>query len=243
MKLVKIAVGVLALGALALTPLNSEAQISMKPKVLLHIKAVTTKTPCAVPTTLAGLCANADMTGDLNQTYHMQVIVDLGDSVAGVIENDPQNGLAGVQFGIRYPGSFDPVGNGSMINVFGWTLCGTLEFAMPNPVWPSPEGGNLITWDAVNLCQRNRLSCAGFFYMTAYSAGTFMLIPRPADNVAKFADCASVETLLTPGELGAAQFSAGGGADMLACNPCLMICGGVPVRPTTWSSIKTLNGK
>jgi len=243
MKLVKIAVGVLALGALVLTPLNSEAQISMKPKILLHIKAITTKLPCAVPATLGGLCANADNTGDLGQGYHMQVIVDLGDSVAGEIAIDPLNGLAGVQFGVTYPGQYNETGTGSMINVFAWTLCATLEFKSPPPTeWPGPGSGNLITWDAVNLCQRGRLSTAGFFYLTAYSAGTFQLIPRPVDGIAKFADCGSFETNLTPGELGSAQFSAGGGGMAFACNPCMVNCSGVPVRPTTWSAIKALTG-
>ena len=241
MKVVKIALGMLVLSALALVPLDADAAVSRKPKILLHVKATTTKNQCVVPAALSGICANTVNQGDLGQAYHMQVIVDLGDSVNTVVTNDPNNGLAGVQFGITYPGQFDPAGT-TGINIFGWNLCGVLEFAMPG--WPGPGTGNLITWNSVTGCQRSRMTTAGYFYMTAYSAGTFQLVPRQVDMppIAKFADCTSFETALTPGELGHAAFSAG--ATTTACNPCVVTCPGiVAVQPTTWSSIKALNGR
>lgn len=239
MNLVKIGMAVLVLGSLALTPLNSGAGVSHGPKILLHLKSVDSKAPCNVPAELGGACANADITGDLNQPYHMLVLVDLGDSMRVIASNDPQYGLAGVQFGISYPGSFDPLGNGSMINVFSWTLCATLEFNVP--VWPSSGGGNLITWDHINACQRS-LAAAGYFYLTAYAAGTFQVTPRPVDMLAKTASCYFDETILPSGDLGSVHFSAGGGASALACNPCLKSCvdDPVPVAPTTWSRVKTL---
>jgi hypothetical protein len=238
MKVVKIALGMLALSALVLIPLEADAAVSRKPKILLHVKATTTKNQCTVPAALNGICANTVNQGDLATAYHMQVVVDLGDSMNTVVTNDVNNGLAGVQFGITYPGQFDPVGT-TGINVFGWNLCGVLEFAMPG--WPGPGTGNLITWNSVTGCQRGRMTAAGYFYMAAYAAGTFQLLPRQADMLAKFADCNSFETVLTVGELGAAQFSAG--ATATACNPCLVTCGGVAVQPTTWSSIKALNSQ
>ena len=241
MKLFKASLGVLMLGALALTPLNSGAEISKKPKILLHIKSVVSKAACSIPAGLGGLCANADITGDLNQPYHMLVLVDLGDSMRIIVSTNPQYGLAGLQFGISYPGSFDPIGNGSMINVFSWTHCGGLEFPMPNPVWPAPGGGNLIIWDPVNACQRS-LAAAGYFYLTAYAAGTFQITPRPAEMLAKIGSCDQDETILSPADLGSVHFSAGGGASAMACNPCIRRCVDDPVAvaPTTWSKVKTL---
>lgn len=242
MKVVKIALGMLALSALVLVPLDADAAVSRKPKVLLHIKALTTKNQCTVPVALNGDCTTALNQGNVGTAYHMQVVVDLGDSVGTIVANnptDPNAGLGGVQFGITYPGQFDPVGT-TGINIFGWTLCGALEFAMPG--WPGPGTGNLITWNTVTDCRRSRLNAAGYFYLTAYSSGTFQLVPRQADMppIAKFADCGAFETNLTPGELGHAAFSAG--ATTTACNPCLVTCPGiVAVRPTTWSSIKALN--
>lgn len=244
MNLVKIGAGVLALGALALTPLDSGAAISSRPKILLHLKAVSAKAQCTIPAGLGGLCANADNTGDLNQPYHMMLIVDMGDSMESVVAGDPAHGIAGVQFGINYPGSFNPAGSGSMINVFSWTLCATLEFNVPP--WPSSGGGNTVTWDYVNTCQQGRLSSVGYFYLTAYSAGTFQIIPRPVDNLAATADCDPSNifaiTNLSPGDLGSAHFSPGGGASSLACNPCLRNCVDDPVAiaPTTWSKVKNL---
>lgn len=236
MKLAHITAGLLALGAIGLVAGPSSAAVNPnKPKILLHVKAVTTKTPCGI-TALANICDNANTRGDLYAavgSYHMQLIVDLGDSLAAALVNDPLNGVAGVQFGINYPEG------AAGISIFGWTLCATLEFASPAPLaWPVSGSGNLITWNAVTACQRNRLSCAGFFYLGAYGPGSFRLIKRPADNIAKVADCASLEIVVPESALGIAAFSSGAVTE--GCNPCLVDCAPVAVAPTTWSKVKTL---
>lgn len=231
MKSFKIAMGMMALGALVLAPLNANAAVSQAAKVLLHIRGTTSKNQCVVP---VASCDVADNTGDLNALYFMLVVVDQGDSLftAG-------SGLAGVQFGVTYPGVFNGTGGGSMINVFSWIKCATLEFASGN--FPAPGGGNLITWSTDTVCQTTRLACPGYFYLSAYDAGTFSLVKRFVDNTAAVADCNAKQINLSSAELGSAAFSMGGTAP--ACNPCLVACSGVPVLPTTWSSIKALSNQ
>jgi hypothetical protein len=234
MKVVTMLAGVAVLGGLALSASGAGAQmISQKPKVLLHVKAVTSKNQCVA--TGVTTCDQAVSVGTLNTNYHVQVLVAEWDSL-----NTQDTGIAGVQFGLDYMGGFNSSGDPNLaIDIFGWTLCATLEFASPSPAWPNPGSGNLITWDAVNACQRNNTATAGYFYLSAYMPATLKLIPRPADQVAKVADCGSAEIVLPTTDLGMAAFSAGGVTP--GCNPCSMPCGMVAVQPTTWSSIKNLN--
>lgn len=235
MKVGKLLAGVLVLGGLALSATGASAQVSMKPKILLHVKAVTSKNQCT-PTGVT-TCSQAVITGALNQFYHVQVLVAESDSI-----NNADSGIAGVQFGLDYMGGFDPSGNAALaLDIFGWSLCATLEFQTPSPapIWPGPGSGNLITWDAVTICQRGAVATAGYFYLTAYSASTLKIIPRPVDGAAKVADCGSLEIPLNPGDLGFAAFSAG--QSVAGCNPCVQRCDMVAVQGSTWSKIKTLN--
>jgi hypothetical protein len=234
MKLARINVGLLALGAISLVAGPAAAAVNPNsPKVLLHVKATTVKNQCSIAA-LADVCANAVTKGAVSPTtfYHVQLITARGDSL------DMDSGIAGVQIGLDYQGGASPDGGFSPISIFGWTLCATLEFASPNPAWPAPGSGNLITWDAVGSCQRTQLAIAGYFYMGAYGPGTLRLTPRPADGVAKVADCGSVEVILPEGALGFAAFSAGAVTE--GCNPCLVDCAPVAVAPTTWSKVKNL---
>jgi hypothetical protein len=223
---------VLVLGGLALSASGASAQtISHKPKILLHVKAVTSKNQC-IPTGVT-TCDQAVSVGMTNTFYHVQVLVAEWDSL------DAQDtGIAGVQFGLDYNGDFDPGNPALAIDIFSWTLCATLQFSSPDPVWPKPLSGNLITWDAVNICQKGNVATAGYFYLTAYMPGTLKLIPRPADMIAKVADCGSFEIPIQAPDLGMAAFSAG--AVTAGCNPCVTPCGMVPVQSSTWSSIKAL---
>ena len=232
MKLAHINVGLLALGAICLLAGPSGAAVNpLAPKIALHVKATTTKSPCSI-LALADNCANVVPQGVLYpQLYHMQVIVDRGDSLT------MDDGMAGVQFGLDYQGAFAPSG-GTPIDVYEWILCATLQFATTTPQWPGPGSANLITWDAVNSCQRTRISCAGYFYMAAYAPATFRLMKRPSDGVAKVAACGSQEVILPDGALGFAAFSASG--TTMGCNPCLTDCAPVPTIDATWSRMKTL---
>jgi hypothetical protein len=234
MKLARINVGLLALGAMVLVAGPAAAAVNPNsPKVLLHVKATTVKNQCSIAA-LADNCANANTKGATSATtfFHVQLITERGDS----IQSDA--GVAGVQIGLDYMGGADANGGFTPISIFGWSLCATLEFASPSPAWPQPGSGNLITWDAVGSCQRNRLAIAGYFYLGAYEAGTLRLTRRPADNVAKVADCGSIEVIVPDGALGFAAFSAGAVTE--GCNPCLTDCAPVAVEQTTWSKVKNL---
>lgn len=226
MKLAHITVGLLALGAIGFLAGPTSAAVNPnKPKILLHVKAVTTKNQCNL-TPLVDNCANVVTRGELYPPVfrHIQLIVDRGDSIP------MENGMAGVQFGINYP-----EGPGA-ISVFAWSLSATLEFTSTG--WPASGGGNLITWNSVGSCQFTRIACAGYFYMGAYGPATFRVIKRPVDNTAKVADCGSVETIVPEGALGFAAFSSGAVTE--GCNPCLVDCAPVAVVPTTWSKVKNL---
>ncbi len=158
-------------------------------------------------------------------------------------------GIGGVQCGIDY----NPAA-GAGVDIFSWTLCGSLEFPSggTNGPWPAAGSGNLITWDTAH-CQRTEpggsgagvSAAAGYFYLSAYSPDVLQIIPRPVDGQAKVADCNASEDLIggtgfPPGvssHLGSARFTASG--QIPGYNPC-----GIPVnvQPTTWSHIKGLYG-
>jgi hypothetical protein len=197
-----------------------------RPKILLHVKATTTKNPCVWGQVLTD-CSSSDVVTSAAvgaaAYYNAYVLVHPGDETNGLGEFA---GLAGTQFGIEY---------GSGIEIFGWTLCAALEFPMPSPTWPASGGGNLITWDPNNNCQRVETSVAGFFYMGAYQPTDMQLTVRPVDSLAKVADCSASEFELVEGDLGMASFGGGPGL-----NPCAE---GTPVQATTWSGVKTLLGR
>ena len=220
------------LAGVALLAISSEsfAGPNANAKIALHLLTPTTKTPCTrIQTTPA--CQNIVTSGNLYpQLYFAHVLVTDGNEPAGV---------AGLQFGIQYtgPGAADGVG----IDIYAWTNCATLEFQSPAPAWPNSGAGNLVTWDAGTRCQRTEpggagtgvVANAGYFYCAAYTPGTFCITPRPVDGVAKVADCAAQEDIVTgtPSHLGCLGFGGQPGY-----NPCGLI---TPVENTTWSAIKS----
>lgn len=202
---------------LALVAGPSSAGLNQNAKIFVHIGPVVQKNACSqVPAD----CRNATVVGNVGSFYHAYVAVgNFSDSV----------GVAGCQFGIQYQDA------GSVgIDIFSWTRCSTLEF--PSVNWPLNNSGNLLTWDSINSCQLGpNPAVAGFFYIGAYSADRFALIPRPVDGRAKVANCLSAEDDLTgqaPSPLGYADFGTGPGY-----NPCATV---VPVAAVTWSSVKSL---
>ncbi len=231
MKIARINAGLLALGAICWLGGSASAAVNpQKAKILLHIKATAAKNQCSL-TPLANNCGLAKLNGDLYPTsYHMQLVIDHGDSMATVIAGNPAAGLAGVQFGVEYPSGAAGIG------IFSWNLNATLEFTSRQ--FPASGGGNLITWNSGTLCQSSRLTCAGWFYLGAYQASTFHLVKRQVDNKTGLADCNAKEFALELGNLGFAAFSAG--ALTQGCNPCLDDCAPVAVAPTTWSKVKNL---
>jgi hypothetical protein len=148
------------------------------------------------------------------------------------VSNYDTMGVAGLQFGIDYD---DAIGQGADIS--GWTSCSDMEFAASE--WPDASSGNLMTWEYLGNCQGDvdtfEPVLAGVFEITAYSGDVFSITPRPVDGRAKVADCLGAEndiTGMTPSRLATISFGLGTGY-----NPCETQ---VPVRRTTWGSIKSL---
>lgn len=226
--------GLLILGAICWFVGPVEAAVDPNiPKILLHVRNVTTKNLCSVPE-LNNNCASTNQMGGVSPASpacHLLVLVDRGDSLS------PAAGFDYAQFGIDYQGGYNPSGFMRPINVWSWILCATLQFDTQSPLWPRPGSGTLISW---NSCQQSRLVCAGYFYMTAYGPAKFGLTKRPSDNIAKVTACPAQDVQLPEAALGSADFSAG--AVTAGCNPCLRDCADAPVtvEDVTWSKVKSL---
>ena len=182
------------------------------PKILAHIRPVTTKNACNAAN-LAN-CMDAVTEGSIltpsnpGPFYFVHVLAARGSSPS----------VAAVQFGIQY--QFGCPGNRNDyqgVDILAWNVCASLEFTSGN--WPDPGSGNLVTWDSINRCQTGEVGVAGYFYMGCYwSPDILQIVPRPVDGLAKIADCNSFEVVVPPASLGRASFSAG--ATIPGCNPC-----------------------
>jgi hypothetical protein len=223
---------VAGLAVLALST-DSNAGPNANAKIQLHLLSPTTKSQCT-RLSATPVCNAVVVQGTLYPTlYYAYVLVTDGDATAGI---------AGLEFGITYNG------NASQgVDIYGWTLCATLEFQQPSPVWPSSGGGNLITWDSTNRCQvfepggagTGVVADAGYFYLGAYSPDVLAITPRPVSGFAKVATCAAEEDVVAPGpspsHLGTAGFGGQPGY-----NPCGL---NTPIQPTTWSNVKSIYSK
>lgn len=200
-----------------------------QPKILLHLKALTTKNACTTWGDLSD-CQQANTKGLVGTAsgpfYYMYVLVATGPYRSSALGGN-NLGVAAAQFGL----DFDATA-GSGVDVFTWSLCATLEFTSTG--WPEDGGGNLMTWDSTNKCQKGEVAIAGYFYCGAYSADTFKLVARPVDGAAKIADCNSQEIALNPAQdLGTAVFSPGGVTQ--GFNPC---GSGVPPPPPQGAALR-----
>jgi hypothetical protein len=148
-----------ALASFAVVPHAGAVPFDNQPKILLHLKPVTAKNQCA-----SGIsdCRDAVTSGVISTPgdphfYYAMLICAKG--------NLPT--LAGFQFGLQYDdGCVGGRADHDQVDILGWTLCATLEFASPSPQWPSPGSGNLVTWDAQNGCQTGEHAVAGYFYLS-----------------------------------------------------------------------------
>jgi len=192
-----------------------------KPKILLHLRATTTKNACN-----AGLlsdCTAAVTAGSIisgpGPYYFVYVLAARGSMLD----------MAGAQFGVTYQDG-NPAArlDGHRLDIFSWVNCAALQFVTGN--WPDPGTGNLVTWDATATCQTGETGVVGYFYLGAYAADQLKLIPRPSDGRAKLANCGAIETLLDVPDLGRVEFTSG--AMTAGCNPCVEACG-PPTGPDT----------
>jgi hypothetical protein len=221
----------------ALATSNAQAQPGVPneyAKIVAHIVPVTTSQPCGSSKATVK-CEDMVVRGDLissGEYYYLYIVATDGD---------PRSGFGGVQFGISYNSA-----TRQGVDVFSWTLCGTLEFAMTG--WPAANTGTLITWDTSN-CQNDEpngagtgvMAVAGYFYVGAYSPDQFKVTVRPNDGEAKVADCQAFEAKVegplvhfSQSHLGYVSFSAG--AETEGYNPCGMA---KPTEEKTWSQVKS----
>ncbi len=172
--------------------------------------------------------------------FHSQAWLYQTNVYLVVAQADPVAGIAGISLGVEY--------DMPNVAVFGFTLCGDLDF--PNGGWPLSGGGNRITWNYLENCQRTEVgsdgahAVAGCIYAYAYGAGELRITPNKnlqSGPELTVADCAIRETDLPFSHAGSVMFS---DTEVPGCNPCLGPCGTpIPVERATWGRIKTRFGK
>jgi hypothetical protein len=192
------------------------------------------------PNTKGIHCGNYVITSKL-VTSDVYLVVANGRADAGV---------AGLSCGIDYPAA---------LSASGWILCADLDF--PNGGWPSPGGGNRITWapgtrcqdgsapedqdssvwDIMNLMpghgrdygpgQYNVHAIAGAFYMYSYG-GAAVLQVTPNNGAGSELRVADCSSAESDVTMGGGAIGYNGASGF---NPCLSI---VPTEVTTWGAIK-----
>lgn len=209
-----IAAAIALLSSLVLPGAAAAISNDGRPKILLHVRPVTSKNRCsqgALPD-----CRSATTEGGIANpgTGPFQFVYVLAARGAG-----PP--LAGLQFGIDFQG----------LDIFGWQQCASLEApSMGAHSWPRSGSGNTIIWDAIDFCQSGDASVAGYFYVGAYSPDSLRVTVRPDEGQATIVNCSSEETIIYGPDLGIVVFS---NTATSGCNPCDHDCPdfGVP-RPS-----------
>jgi hypothetical protein len=173
-----------------------------------------------------------------------------------IVARAGEEGIGGVEFGLRYDGS-DPDGmpgtgdeTGIVSSRTTWTTCANgLEFLCED------EGsfGGRITWNTTTSCQNQVVgndgvyAVVGCLHVYAYSPTALNVTDNPCLQSAYpgsgVADCAGISTdfypLLGPSLwwtiLARVQFGTSTSPHYSAYNPC---AGVVPVHPSTWGKLK-----
>ncbi|MDZ4805421.1 MAG: FlgD immunoglobulin-like domain containing protein [Candidatus Eisenbacteria bacterium] len=182
-----------------------------KAKLLLHVKALTTKSACTYGKLTDARQANTR--GDVYSYYHVYLLAARGDSP----------GVVGVSTGLTYDNGFpSQMYDYSGVDIYGWTNCADLEFVQSG--WPAPGSGNLLTW---NECQASETVVAGYFYVGIYSAAEMSLTSLPSSSSASVMSCDQSQRPQTV--LARANFT--NGALPYGCNPALANCTDPPPAP------------
>ncbi len=154
-------------------------------------------------------------------------------------------GIGGIRFGIQY----EPT-----VLVAGWAVCAGSE--VQGPGWPGSGTGDAITWQGGCYCvtaNTDGMTKVGFFQINPTSAGGMVIVEDPQVGFAQAADCAPVGFRICRQLMGKCVLSPNdgpcdlydhaahgiGSAAQEVCNPCGGKCA-VPMRSTSWGSIKTL---
>jgi hypothetical protein len=193
-------------------------------RLLLHTRAVTTKNPCEAGRLDDCVDAVTD-NGALYPALHYTYLI------AGQFGE-----IGALQCGIQYDlGAADGQSNHRGIDIYGWSHCADAESPSTTPTWPKPGSGNRISWNAETACQKGGTAVAGYFYLAAFGIDHLFVLPHSSESLARVFECSGLATTVQSDFVGIAGFGTTG------YNPCIGYDGDLlPVRPTTWSRIKTL---
>ena len=194
-------------------------EASADPQLALHLVRKTTGQPSCHPNLPS--CTAALTEGLLEAQggsyYFVYLVAAWYDTTSDVQE---------VHVGLH----FDPT-TLSGVDIFSWNLCA--DGQTPSAGWFQEGGDNRITWAAPGS---DSLAVAGYFYVTAYTPGRLALV-EPAGTTASLTPFGGSAQAIPKSSLGYVGFGA-----LEGCNPCLHPCDYTPVRPSTWSSIKSVFG-
>jgi len=205
------------------------------PGLGVHISAVVTKNTCGAAADFINPFEFNAQTNELSTPdgpFHFLYLIACNYGYEG--------GIGGVEFGVSYPGAYDPSGLARPICVFQWTLCADLEF--PSTGWPNSGGGNIITWSVANCGPESPpdeyliFKTVGFFYLGAYGISEFGVTPRPVTGRFKLANCDGVETDYT--NSWSTRGMAGFGFPTDWWWGCMSEP--LPTKDTTWGQVKNL---
>jgi len=233
----------LAAGTLAAPAARAQAEATNpEAKIIVHVASTAGGRPCTSAKGRAR-CDEMKVNASLGAYYYAYVCV---------VDGKADVGIAGAQFGVNFRRAKN-VG----VDISEWTNCATLQFPFPQSRtdwYNASNGGNLVTFNTADNCQRTEPSGAGtgvtavlgYFYLTSYSPDRLEITVRPNDGWAKVADCGSsergaYETIVagpgapfrTKSYLGFVEFSDGG--TVPGSNPCGL---SKPVVETTWTGVK-----
>ena len=204
---------------------------SLTPKALLHVTSLPSKnsnfTVCSVesPTSKGIPCSDYVVEAPVGQNLLAYIVV-------AQVDTPLATGIRGVALGLEYNGN-----EGQGVDVYGWTLCGDLQF---DNMWPQSGGGNVVTW--VN-CQGTRIgsdglhTVVGALWVYAYSADQLKITPNRKLGIPELAlaDCDGRQI-----NLDSTAASGWAGFGMPGRNPCVA-CEAIPVEAMDVDP-NTLNG-
>jgi hypothetical protein len=211
------------------------------PKIAMHAKAHTSKTPTQ--------CTSQSPTIPCSQYVTSWPVSSPADVYIVVAQAEAEPGVAGLQCGIDFDGR-----PGQGVDVMGFEVCADFQFANPGSggeVWPEAGSGIILMWEPTLNCQRTVIgsdgvhAVAGCFYVYAYSGDVLRVIPdytHPPGPQVKVWDCSGVTTdlLYVPGWVNTSRIAFGPDYLDQGCNPCLVICAEpVAVKNTSWGRLKT----
>ena len=158
--------GLAVAGEAAAAPFDNE------PKVLLHlVQAPLSKVCSQGPASCVNAVTRGDLVADENGPFYFALVLgapgNLGNMQRMFFRISYDQGLAGNE------------ADGQGIDVFTWTECSPGGSVTPAP---APGSSHYVDWreqpSGEDFCQDGENTVAGYFYLGAYSPGSFRLTPE-----------------------------------------------------------------